>query len=432
MRLRRTRAPLVAAVLASLFAAVLAAGPAAGDPDPAVPSRQDVARARADAADRARDVGAIEARLLLATQRLQAAALRAELASEAYNGALWRQQQAEAAYRAARAAAERAHRRLGTQRIRIGALVAQSYQQGGDLSAMHAMLGGQGIEGVLDQYAGFQGASTSLQADYQRFAAAQSLAQSFEHQAETARVRQARLAAAARSARDRASTAAEAAQGAAAAIASQRAQLVRQLARAQNVSMTLARTRQAALERAARARAQERARGLAERTQAAERAEASEPADPADPSATSASAPSAAPVPEPAPAPASAAAPVSSGGAQQAMRYAQQQLGKPYQWGAAGPGSWDCSGLTMMAWASAGVSLPHYSVAQYEATTPISVVDLQPGDLVFWSSNGSPSGIHHVAMYLGGGRILHAPRTGRPVAVDDMYYWVPPTFFGRV
>jgi cell wall-associated NlpC family hydrolase len=60
------------------------------------------------------------------------------------------------------------------------------------------------------------------------------------------------------------------------------------------------------------------------------------------------------------------------------------------------------------------------------------VADLQPGDLVFWSSNGSPSGIHHVALYLGAGQILHAPRTGRPVAVDDMYYWVPPTFFGRV
>jgi cell wall-associated NlpC family hydrolase len=86
----------------------------------------------------------------------------------------------------------------------------------------------------------------------------------------------------------------------------------------------------------------------------------------------------------------------------------------------------------MNAWAAAGVSLPHYSVAQYAATTPVSVADLQPGDLVFWSSNGSPSGIHHVAMYLGGGRIIHAPRTGRPVEIDDMNYWVPPTFFGRV
>ena len=81
---------------------------------------------------------------------------------------------------------------------------------------------------------------------------------------------------------------------------------------------------------------------------------------------------------------------------------------------------------------SAGRYLPHYSVAQYEAGTPISVGDLRPGDLVFWSSNGAPSGIHHVAMYLGGGQIIHAPRTGRPVEIDDMYYWIPPNFFVRV
>ena len=86
----------------------------------------------------------------------------------------------------------------------------------------------------------------------------------------------------------------------------------------------------------------------------------------------------------------------------------------------------------MAAWNAGGRSLPHYSVAQYESTTPISVSDLRPGDLVFWSSNGSPSGIHHVALYIGGGQILHAPRTGRPVAIDSMYYWIPPNFFTRV
>jgi cell wall-associated NlpC family hydrolase len=108
------------------------------------------------------------------------------------------------------------------------------------------------------------------------------------------------------------------------------------------------------------------------------------------------------------------------------------RLGEPYQWGASGPGSWDCSGLTMKAWASAGTYLPHYSVAQYEAGVPITVSELRRGDLVFWSSNGQPSGIHHVAMYIGNGQIIHAPRTGRPVEIDDMYYWVPPDLFVRV
>ncbi len=86
----------------------------------------------------------------------------------------------------------------------------------------------------------------------------------------------------------------------------------------------------------------------------------------------------------------------------------------------------------MKAWGSAGKYLPHYSVAQYDAGTPVSVSDIRPGDLVFWSSNGQPSGIHHVAMYIGDGQIIHAPRTGRPVEIDSMYYWIPPDFFVRV
>lgn len=84
----------------------------------------------------------------------------------------------------------------------------------------------------------------------------------------------------------------------------------------------------------------------------------------------------------------------------------------------------------MGAWAAAGVSLPHYSAAQYAAGTPISVTRLRPGDLVFWG--GSPGSIHHVAMYIGGGQIIHASRTGRPVAIESMYYWIPPDFFARV
>ena len=101
-------------------------------------------------------------------------------------------------------------------------------------------------------------------------------------------------------------------------------------------------------------------------------------------------------------------------------------------WGAAGPDAWDCSGLTMQAWANAGVSLPHYSVAQYAATTPISVGSLRPGDLVFWSSNpGDPGTIFHVGLYIGNGNMIHAPRTGVPVKVESIWYWDTPDFFGR-
>jgi cell wall-associated NlpC family hydrolase len=84
------------------------------------------------------------------------------------------------------------------------------------------------------------------------------------------------------------------------------------------------------------------------------------------------------------------------------------------------------------AWGSAGVYLPHYSAAQYYAGSPISSSDLRPGDLVFWGTSSDPNSIHHVAMYIGDGMIIHAPRTGRPVSIDSMYYWIPPNFFARV
>jgi cell wall-associated NlpC family hydrolase len=114
------------------------------------------------------------------------------------------------------------------------------------------------------------------------------------------------------------------------------------------------------------------------------------------------------------------------------LAFAREQVGDPYQWGADGPDAWDCSGLTMRAWQQAGVYLPHYTQAQYDAGTPITADQLRPGDLVFWSTSSSPSGIHHVALYLGDGMIVHAPRTGRDVSIESMYDWLPPTHFVRL
>jgi cell wall-associated NlpC family hydrolase len=96
---------------------------------------------------------------------------------------------------------------------------------------------------------------------------------------------------------------------------------------------------------------------------------------------------------------------------------ARAQLGKPYSWGAAGPDSFDCSGLTLWAWRAGGVSLPHYTGAQYGATRHVSISDLQPGDLVFYN------GMEHVALYIGGGQIIHAPHSGDVVKISSLYYW---------
>ena len=97
-----------------------------------------------------------------------------------------------------------------------------------------------------------------------------------------------------------------------------------------------------------------------------------------------------------------------------AIKYALAQIGDRYIFGADGLTTWDCSGLTMRAFGAAGVSLPHSSRAQYRYGKAISRKELQPGDLVFF---GKP--ISHVAIYLGGNRMLHAPRKGSRVKIAE-------------
>ncbi|MEV6394122.1 NlpC/P60 family protein [Streptomyces sp. NPDC051907] len=101
--------------------------------------------------------------------------------------------------------------------------------------------------------------------------------------------------------------------------------------------------------------------------------------------------------------------------AEQAIAYAYGAIGKPYVWGATGPNSYDCSGLTQAAWRSAGVSLPRTTYTQINAGQRVSRSQLAPGDLVFFYS-----GISHVGLYIGGGKMIHAPRPGSPVRVAPL------------
>jgi len=123
----------------------------------------------------------------------------------------------------------------------------------------------------------------------------------------------------------------------------------------------------------------------------------------------------AAPTAAPTSAPTSAPVPA-SGGAAAAVAYAMAQVGDAYVYGATGPSAWDCSGLTMGAWAQAGVSLPHSSSAQYSSGPHIAESDLQPGDLVFYYSP-----ISHVGMYIGNGMIVNAENPSVGVKVTSLH-----------
>lgn len=146
-------------------------------------------------------------------------------------------------------------------------------------------------------------------------------------------------------------------------------------------------------------------------------------AEPAQPAPTTTAPPASTPTPTPAPAPAPPAS-----GAQGAIAAARSVLGVPYKWAGASPQTgFDCSGLIMWAYAQVGRSLPHSSRALYSMSRRIPTDQLQPGDLVFYNSP-----ISHVGLYIGGGQMIHAPRTGSFVEIQSIYYWSALVGGGRI
>ena len=104
---------------------------------------------------------------------------------------------------------------------------------------------------------------------------------------------------------------------------------------------------------------------------------------------------------------------------QRVVQFALAQVGKPYVWGAPGPDSFDCSGLTRAAWAQVGVNITHYSGSQYQETTPVSLQALQPGDLLYFYSIEQ-----HVGLYIGNGKLVQAANPQAGVIISDLDgYW---------
>ena len=103
------------------------------------------------------------------------------------------------------------------------------------------------------------------------------------------------------------------------------------------------------------------------------------------------------------------------GEAHRAIRYARKQLGKPYEWGAEGPKSYDCSGLTSEAWAHAGTPIPRTSQEQWAQLDRVPLTELRPGDLVIYFPDAT-----HVAIYVGDGKVVQAPRPGAKIRISPI------------
>ncbi|WP_406829469.1 NlpC/P60 family protein [Pedococcus sp. KACC 23699] len=436
---------------------------ATADPNPVYPSKAQVDHAKAAVAGTAGRVSSLDAQYASASAQLSQVQDDAAAAAEAFNGARYALDQATAESAAAQKRSAAAQKIADSASLEVRRYAATVYQQGGSFGELEAYLNSDGPQDMIDKASALEAVGDARSRSLQRADATSIVAGTMRRQAAQAQAAQAKAAKAAESARNAAQARADDAQAAATRIQHEQASLVAQLATLRKTSVSLERQRQdglaaAAVARAAAAEAAKQARLAQERARAARTAAAKKAAEqaaaraaaeadrqraaaaaaeaaakaaqtvknnrpkprpssstPPPPRPSNPTPPPPAPAdPTPAPPP-----PPSSGGVTAVIAYAQAQLGKPYQWGAEGPSSFDCSGLTLRAWQQAGVFLPHYTGAQYAQTQRVAISDLQPGDLVFYGSSGETS--HHVGLYVGGGQMIEAPHAGAVVRYASIY-----------
>ena len=284
---------------------------------------------------------------------------------EAYNGARWR------AARPGRPPGRRAGTRAAARDVRLqrpayGDALVSTYQLAPELSTLAAIIEADGISAVVDRTTSLRNAESALDANYDSFRASATLAEVATGQAEQAEAAAVAAAAEGEQAKAAAQAAADAAAADAAAIAAEKDALIGRLAHLQDISVDLARDRQSALEAEAAAAAAAAAGSAREAAHRARRGPGALPgAEPAAgapgrpdaharPHAEPHARPGARPHAQPRARPQLPAPPAPAAGAAAAIAFARAQLGEPYRWGAAGPDAWDCSGLTMGAWAAGG------------------------------------------------------------------------------
>ena len=373
-----------------------------GNPRPNPPSAAQVNAAENRVRQQQAALGAQQGRLSAAAAQLASLQAQAEVLTERYDRVLVDEQRAAAAYRVTEASLKYAERAQSASKRRLAALAAQEFESGGGLDSMTALLGdASGPEGYLNevglgQVLAQRGADTLAQSQANDVVAGAFRKQARDllvaEQADLRAANDLKLAVQAAVARQQAFVRASQAK---------RNSLASQLASAQAHAAALKSARQAALAVAPAAAAAKAAA-----------AAGSAPGSSTPPSWARSSGASA-----------------SQGDI--AANWALTQLGKPYQWGATGPGTYDCSGLTMQAWARAGVALLHYTGYQWDEGPHVPLDQLQRGDLLFYATkNSDPATIHHVGIYIGNGMMVDAPFTGAFVRIDSIYQ--PGTPIGAV
>jgi cell wall-associated NlpC family hydrolase len=419
--------------------------PAAAAKKPVIPSQSQIDNANAAAQAKAVQIGQTEAELAAANASLLKLNDQVESLVEAYDGATAKVDAAQQQLTQAQSALTAAQKARADAQIQMNQFAADSYRGAGSLDKLSALMTSDSPSLFLTRAATLSALARHEQSVIALMTSTQTAQAAAQQAANQALSDQQDVLASAAKAKDAAIAAVNSQAGQVASINATQLDLQAQLsvlrgtakdlatARAQGLKLqaeeAAAAAKAAAAARAAAAAAAAKAAALAAQERAQEQAEAAAQAANGGNDNGTVSAGSGGIVP---PGGHSISTPAQR---QQAIAFAEAQVGIWYRWAGAGEigptvtsngvqnvAGYDCSGLTMRAYQSAGISLIHFTGAQWDYGIHVSQSQLQPGDLVFFATNtNDPSTIHHVGIYIGNGQMIDAPTTGQQVGVHNAF-----------